>query len=536
MFVELALTSSSDASDSTAYLWNLHTGSMLASFKQNVSPLGCLAMVNNPRQQGSVFLAAQADKGMLHVYSYQKDQVEMKIVLPDKLVCLATSTKGTYCVGGTQSGRVHIWKVSTGVLHRTFDAHYKKITALRFSADDSVLFTGSEDAAVHVWMLSDLLDESSSEEPAPHYSWTDHTLSITDIQCGIGNFHGTRVLTSSLDHTCKLWDLSTGTLLTTFLFPTKITALAFDPSERFFLAASGTPATSSGSSNSKEPNTTDYVIYQALLYKSKHTEQGYTTIEAVDGDSGLEQIGLGGAKRGGRGGAGAGDLVFKGHHHPITRMSLSFDGSALVSGDSKGAVLVWDVASRQMVREMKHHKGSVSSVHTMFQPADLYSNTTLTKKPKLQPVGRFGRLPPSRLGSDEGLNVIVSNIAEDIPSFLTAAESEVDHHHFHTGPSSSILVDKEEQLLAGATNAHVYHRSHLLSSSGGGDVSSTQNKDYQALEQKYRELEARVATLQQQQSTPQQQQPQQPVVTQNEVSSALEGLRSSGGAHKRRRA
>ncbi|KAG0235948.1 Pre-rRNA-processing protein ipi3 [Actinomortierella wolfii] len=516
MFVEVALTSSSDASDSTAYLWNLHTGSMLASFKQNVSPLGCLALVNNPRQQGSVFLAAQADK-------------EMKIVLPDKLVCLATSSKGTYCAGGTQSGRVHVWKVATGVLHRTFDAHYKKITTLRFSSDDSVLFTGSEDSAVHVWMMSDLLDESSSEEPAPHYSWTDHTLSITDIQCGIGNFHGTRVLTSSLDHTCKLWDLSTGTLLTTFLFPTKITSVALDPSERFFLAASGTPATTLSVSGNKEP-TADYVIYQALLYKSKHTEQGYTTIEAVDGDSGLEQIGLGGAKRGGRGG-GASDLVFKGHHHPITRLSLNFDGSALVSGDSKGTVLVWDVASRQMVREMKHHKGSVSSIHTMFQPADLYSNTTLTKKPKLQPVGRFGRLPQSRIGGgDEGLNVIVSNIAEDIPSFLTSAESTTD------ATASSMQVDREAQLLEGATRSHVHHRSHLLSSSGG-EMSSVNNKDYQELEQKYRELEAKIASLQQDQQQRQQQQQQQPIVTQDEVSSALEGLRSSGGpTHKRRRA
>lgn len=76
-------------------------------------------------------------------------------------------------------------------------------------------------------------------------------------------------------------------------------------------------------------------------------------MEAVDGDSGLEQIGLGGAKRHGAGG----DLVFRGHHHPIQRMALNFDGSALVSGDNKGHLMVWDVASRQMVREIKQHKG-----------------------------------------------------------------------------------------------------------------------------------------------------------------------------------
>lgn len=222
---------------------------------------------------------------------------------------------------------------------------------MRFSSDDTVLFSGSEDAAVHVWMLNPLLDDSHTDtSPAPHYSWTDHTLPITDIQCGIGRFHGARVVTSSLDHTCKLWDLSTGTLLTTFLFPTKILALALDPAERFFLAASGTLAASSSTANEA-----DYLIYQAMLYRAKHTQQGYTTLEAVDGDSGLEQIGLGGTKRHG------GDLVFRGHHHPISRLALNFDGSALASGDSKGQLIVWDVASRQMVRDIKQHKGELDN-------------------------------------------------------------------------------------------------------------------------------------------------------------------------------
>lgn len=72
MFVELALTSSSDAGDGTTYLWNLHTGSMLGSFKQNICPLQSLALVNNPRNLGSLFLSSQAEKGMMHVYSFQK--------------------------------------------------------------------------------------------------------------------------------------------------------------------------------------------------------------------------------------------------------------------------------------------------------------------------------------------------------------------------------------------------------------------------------------------------------------------------------
>ncbi|KAG0323249.1 Pre-rRNA-processing protein ipi3 [Dissophora globulifera] len=515
MFVELALTSSSDAGDGTTYLWNLHTGSMLGSFKQNVSPLQSLALVNNPRNLGTIFLSAQAEKGMMHVYNFQKDQVFLKFPLPDKIVCLATSNRGKYCAGGTENGRIHIWEIATGILHRTFDAHYKKITVLRFSSDDTVMFSGSEDAVVHVWMVNSLLDDSQTDSPAPHYSWTDHTLPITDIQCGVGRFHGARVVTSSLDHTCKLWDLSKGVLLTTFLFPTKIMALAFDPAERFFLAASGTPASTSSTANEA-----DYLIYQALLYKSKYTQQGYSTIEAVDGDSGLEQIGLGGAKRNGVRG---GDLVFRGHHHPILRLALNFDGSALVSGDSKGQLMVWDVASRQMVREVKQHKGAISSITTLFQPVDLYSNTTLTEKPKVAAITPFKRIPQARMG-EGGPDVNGNNsIADDPQIMIATSTSGVDE-------SDVLAQSQEHQMLENVRRAYVGSRGGLSASSGASGTKLAQ--EYQDLQLKYQELEAKLASLTA--SGAAAPVPAQPSLSSSDISAALSGLRSSGT--KRRKA
>ncbi|KAF9435445.1 Pre-rRNA-processing protein ipi3 [Entomortierella beljakovae] len=482
MFVELALTSSSDATDGTAYIWNLHTGSMLGSFKQNISPLQSMALVNNPRNLGGLFLSAQADKGMMHVYNFQKDQVYMKFPLPDKIICLAVSNRGVYCAGGTENGRIHIWEIATGILHRTFDAHYKKISVIRFSADDTVMFTGSEDAVVHVWMLNSLLDDSQTESPAPHYSWTDHTLPITDIQCGVGRFHGSRVITSSLDHTCKLWDLSTGTILTTFLFPTKIVALAFDPSERYFLAASGTPATTAATANEA-----DYLIYQALLYKAKHTQQGYTTLESVDGDSGLEQIGLGGAKKTGSRG---GDLVFRGHHNPITRLALNFDGSALVSGDSKGHILVWDVASRQMVRDIKQHK-------------------VLTEKPKLAPITAFKRIPQSRIGEGGPEFNSNSSIADDPQIVIAPSTTNI----------TGIVGTEYQQFLQGVYRS-LANNSTADNTSTIGGYNSGQSNDYLGLQRKYQELEARLATM----TAPVV--PSAPVVSSVDVSAALSGLRS----------
>ena len=47
-------------------------------------------------------------------------------------------------------------------------------------------------------------DGQANELPTPHCILGDHTLPITDIACGVGEFPRCRVLTSSLDYTVKV--------------------------------------------------------------------------------------------------------------------------------------------------------------------------------------------------------------------------------------------------------------------------------------------------------------------------------------------
>ena len=84
-----------------------------------------------------------------------------------------------------------------------------------------------------------LVDNDLQNELAtPYCTLSDHTLPITDIVCSFGTFPTNRILTSSLDHSVKVWDLSTQTLLSTFQFPKAITTIVWDPTERMFFAAS----------------------------------------------------------------------------------------------------------------------------------------------------------------------------------------------------------------------------------------------------------------------------------------------------------
>ncbi|RUP24752.1 WD40-repeat-containing domain protein [Jimgerdemannia flammicorona] len=379
MFTEVALTTS--ATDPTSYLWDIRSGTVFFSFKQNVCGKGALALAPlhaTPGNRIGLVLAAQADKAIVHIYSWHKDQVHVKCICPEKLVTIAASNRGTYCAGGTEAGKIYVWEISTGNLLRSFDAHYKRVSVLRFASDDSALVSGSEDAGVNVWLLSNLLDNSSDDAPTPYYSWSDHTLPISDIVCGVGSFRTARVLTGSLDHTCKvsdsftlfigllctstfplfqtvffqklnsnIWDLATGILLTTFLLPYPITALALDPAERTFFAAGGN------------------LVYQVDLYRRREARNyGSGEVEAVGGSGRVEGI------EGGDGDPGEARLVFRGHSAPITSLALSLDGSLLLSSSDDATVAVWDVVSRQSIRTFVQHRGPVSSVSCFLRPPE----------------------------------------------------------------------------------------------------------------------------------------------------------------------
>ncbi|KAL1738639.1 WD40-repeat-containing domain protein, partial [Schizophyllum fasciatum] len=233
------------------------TGNSLASFKQTNAPRDSTAFLESTGSEGGFILSCQPDKSILNVYNFQKDQLAMKIVLPEKLTCIALDPRGHYCAGGTAQGRIYLWEasgypqlprdvltnrgpeqVASGILYNAWDGHYRQVTVLRFTRDGAALISGSDDSGVSVWSVTRLVDDDLQNElPLPYTTLSDHTLPITDISCGVGVFPQCRVLTASVDHSVKVWDLATKSLLTTFTFPQVISRLAWDVAERFIFAA-----------------------------------------------------------------------------------------------------------------------------------------------------------------------------------------------------------------------------------------------------------------------------------------------------------
>ncbi len=65
--------------------------------------------------------------------------------------------------------------------------------------------SGGGQIGVHVFVRV-LDNEVQNELPLPHRTLSDHTLPITDIQCGVGALLTCRILTASVDHSVKVRD------------------------------------------------------------------------------------------------------------------------------------------------------------------------------------------------------------------------------------------------------------------------------------------------------------------------------------------
>ncbi|KAF8489311.1 WD40-repeat-containing domain protein [Gautieria morchelliformis] len=359
MFQEVLLCATAPSVNTGTGLLALHdiqTGTSLASFKQTSAAAHCVSHVETKNGLGGILLAAQSDKALLNIFSFQKDQLMSKMVIPEKLCCIAVDSRGEFCAGGTTNGRLYLWEVASGILFSSFEAHYRRVSVLRFTHDGASLVSTSDDSSVSVWSMSRLLDEElQAEIPAPYCSFTEHTLPVTDVSCGVGLFPSCRIFTASLDHSVKIWDLSTRCLLSSILFPQPITVLTVDPSERFLFSGSQ-----------------DGSIHQVNLFRRRTDATNMRGVEALGGGGMSDVIRLDDDETAHQ------RLISAGQ--PITALSLSMTSSQLLAGTASGQIHIYDVESHQLLRSINTYRDKglgITSLATFLKPPDLFGHVSL---------------------------------------------------------------------------------------------------------------------------------------------------------------
>lgn len=345
--MEVVLASSSV--DDGIGCWDLHTGAEQLRYNSCSSPFHGLVSL------GSRFLASSQlhhpSSASLFFWSFSKPQVEVKSFPAEAIKPLAANHQGTYLVGGALSGDIYLWEVETGRLLKKWHAHLRAVTCLVFSDDDSLLISGSEDGYVRVWSLFSLFDDlrSREEKNLYEYSFSEHTMRVTDVVIGNGGCNAI-IVSASDDRTCKVWSLSRGTLLRSIVFPSVINAIVLDPAEHVFYA---------GSSDGK--------IFIAAL----NTER-ITTID----NYGMHIIGS-----------------FSNHSKAVTCLAYSKGRNLLISGSEDGIVRVWNAKTHNIVRMFKHAKGPITNIIVVRQEIDPSNHTSSNLQAATKKHGSY-LLPP----------------------------------------------------------------------------------------------------------------------------------------------
>ncbi|XP_056132021.1 WD repeat-containing protein 18 [Lampris incognitus] len=343
------------SADCGAQLWNcavfdLHSGTNLLSYRGGNTSSRSLAVLN-----GEYVLGAQLGKNFINVWEVQrKDQLQQKIVCPGIITCLTASPNGLYLAAGIAEA-VYLWEVSSGNLLAILSRHYQDLTCLKFTDDSSHFISGGKDNLALVWSLTSMVQLDVNHTPEPRHILSRHSLPITDLHCGLMGPQA-RVATASLDQTVKLWELSSGELLLSVLFDVEIMSVTLDPCE-YFLFCGGS----------------DGNIFQVSL-----SSQISSRDKTFQSDS-------------------HGNQVFKGHRNLVTCLSVSMDGTLLLSGSHDETLRLWDIQSKQTLRCVPH-KGPVTNAFIMAAPANMF----LPESRPLVALPRFGRHPVSSQQGEGG--------------------------------------------------------------------------------------------------------------------------------------
>lgn len=320
---ELILTTCRHTQQISACLWDFSSGSIVHYYKNG----GVVAPKTLNLIGQDYILTSDEDKPMTHVWCLNSQEVEKKMttILPEKVTTMSVCPQGCYVAAGIGT-KLYLWQLSSGKLFTIQKKNYQPITCVKFSKDGSFVIVTGQEGMLIVYSLENLVSlhdnyvSQTEGQVEPLYTKHDHSLPITDFH--VGNFGAkSRLATVSSDNTCKVYILSTGTLLLNLVFDEPLTAVIFDgPCWNLFI----------GGNSGK--------IQQFYLKEPPRGLDHHVKDE----------------------------LLFQGHQKRITCLDLGITSGVLVSGSEDNFVFVWEIQSRQILRRIEH-KGAVTNVRCVLK-------------------------------------------------------------------------------------------------------------------------------------------------------------------------
>ncbi|KEF57171.1 uncharacterized protein A1O9_07361 [Exophiala aquamarina CBS 119918] len=292
-------------------------------YKKSTSRSGCVAVSD------SHIFAAQADKAVINVYSRERGNQEATVPFPERIHCIAFADGAALLVLGTEEGKLILWEVATGRLTTSSASHLQTVSSLCVTPNNDFIISGSADTSIHVWSLPRLVSFSQGSggyedgEPTntPVRTFSAHRTAITAIACGHSMTDTNFAISASDDGTCYLWHIGTCQTLRTILLPTKAISIAIDPADRVLYFGGQ-----------------DGHVYSWDIFRHFSSWKSMPI-----GSSGVPASQITSKDRW---------TTPSSERGSTNCLTLSYDGTALVSGHTNGNLIRWDVAKHRILNEL----------------------------------------------------------------------------------------------------------------------------------------------------------------------------------------
>lgn len=236
----------------------------------------------------------------------------------------------------------------------TTASHLQPVTSLVVDPTSNFILSGSSDASIHVWSLPAILSfsrpaPSGDRQPpnSPIRTFSNHRAAITSL--AVGHSHGQHniVVSTAKDNTAIAWDYRTGRVMRTFLLPFSATCVALDPVDRAFYVGYD-----------------DGSVQSMGFYRSESVKHPLhnPSLQSTPAQASAEDRWL----------PPSADSA------SVKAVSLSYDGTTLLSAHENGKVLSWNIARRKFAAMVAEYTHPVTSL-VVLPPAGL-SNTLQLKR------------------------------------------------------------------------------------------------------------------------------------------------------------
>lgn len=198
---------------------------------------------------------------------------------------------------------------------------------------------------IHVWALPSILSFSPDTSRSPVHTLSTHRGPISSIVCGHSSSTANIAVSISGDKSAIVWDYHNGQALRTYLLPETPTAVTLDPADRAFHVAYGDGSLQTIDFYDEVQKATSIDVLRDPSSSHRPIQPSPKTRFNADSQK------LGGA----------------------LSLSLSWDGTTLISGHASGKIASWDVAKSNYLSTLTNFPGPVSNVQ--FLPPTGFPNT-----------------------------------------------------------------------------------------------------------------------------------------------------------------